>query len=178
MNAICKHLAENLDVRTNTRVAPPTRDQGKWLVSDEAGNELGRYDVVIVSAPGPQAGELLQGSPDLARQASSVRIAGCWALLVQFPARIDVDYDGAFVQDSPLSWIARNSSKPGRNPDTETWILHASADWTQCHLEEPPRRSRSGSWMPSGMRLAWRRCNPQLYRRPPLAVCAAHGTAA
>jgi predicted NAD/FAD-dependent oxidoreductase len=137
MNAICRHLAENLDVRTNTRVAPPTRGRGKWLVLDEAGKELGRFDVVIVSAPGPQAGELLQGSPDLARRASTVRIAGCWALLVQFPARLELAYDGAFVQDSPLSWIARNSSKPGRNPDKEAWVLHASADWTQCHLEEP-----------------------------------------
>jgi len=138
MNAICKHLAENLEVRMNTRVVPPTRCQRKWLVSDVAGNELGQYDLLIVSAPGPQAGELLQGSPPLARLASSVRIAGCWALLVQFPARIDVNYDGAFVQDSALSWIARISSKPGRNPDTETWILHASGDWTQCHLEESP----------------------------------------
>jgi predicted NAD/FAD-dependent oxidoreductase len=128
MNAICRHLAENLDVRTNTRVAPPTRCQGKWLVSDETDNELGRYDVVIVSAPAPQAGELLQGSPDLASRASSVKMAGCWALLVRFPARIDVDYDGAFVQDSALSWIARNSSKPGRNSDLGTWMLHASAE--------------------------------------------------
>jgi predicted NAD/FAD-dependent oxidoreductase len=55
-DAICKHLAENLDVRTNMRVSPPTRCQGKWLVSDDAGNDLGRFDVVIVSAPGPQAG--------------------------------------------------------------------------------------------------------------------------
>ena len=30
-NAICRHLAENLDVRMNTRVAPATRCQGKWL---------------------------------------------------------------------------------------------------------------------------------------------------
>ncbi|TVS17226.1 MAG: FAD-dependent oxidoreductase [Planctomycetaceae bacterium] len=138
MNAICRHLAENLDVRTNTRVAPPSRCQGKWLVSDETGSELGEFDLVIVSAPGPQAGELLRGSAHLARLASSVKIAGCWALLVHFHARIDVDFDGAFVQDSPLSWIARNSSKPGRNPDTETWILHASGDWTQSHLEQPP----------------------------------------
>jgi len=156
MNAICKHLAENLDVRANTRVSPPTRGQGKWLVSDEAGNELGRFDVVIVSAPGPQAGELLQGSPDLARRASSVRISGCWALLVQFPAPVELDYDGAFVQDSPLSWIARNSSKPGRNPDMETWVLHASADWTQCHLEEPSEaiqeRLLDAFWDATGVR--------------------------
>ena len=142
MNAICRRLAENLEVRTKTHVTPPARRGSKWLVSDEAGSELGEYDIAIVSAPAPQAGALLQGTPHLARLASSVRIAGCWALLVQFPARIDVDYDGAFVQDSPLSWVARNSSKPGRNPDTETWILHASGDWTQRHLEEPPETIR------------------------------------
>jgi hypothetical protein len=49
VNSICRHLAENLDVRTNTRVAPPTRCQGKWFVSDETGGELGRYDVVIAT---------------------------------------------------------------------------------------------------------------------------------
>ena len=137
MNAICRHLAENLDLRTNTRVEPPTRCQDKWFVSDDAGNGLGSFDAVVVSAPAPQAAQLLQGSRHLARRASSVRTAGCWALLVQFPARLELDYDGAFVQDSPLSWIARNSSKPGRHSDMETWIVHASADWTQCHLEEP-----------------------------------------
>ncbi len=178
MNAICRHLAENLDVRTNTRVAPPTRCQGKWLVSDETGSELGRYDVVIVSAPAPQAGELLQGSHDLASRASSVRIAGCWALLVQFPARIDLDGDGAFVRDSALSWIARNSSKPGRNPDVETWILHASADWTQCRLEESSEaiqeRLLDAFWDATGMAAV----PPQFCRRPPLARCVTHGTAA
>jgi predicted NAD/FAD-dependent oxidoreductase len=156
MNAICRHLAENLDVRTNTRVAPPTRCQDKWLVSDETGSELGRYDAVIVSAPAPQARELVQGSHDLAGRTSSVMIAGCWALLVQFPARIDLACDGAFVHDSPLSWIARNSSKPGRNPDVETWVLHASADWTQCHLEEPSEaiqeRLLDAFWEATGVR--------------------------
>jgi predicted NAD/FAD-dependent oxidoreductase len=142
MNAICKRLAEDLEVHTRTPVTPPVRRRSKWLVSDEAGSELGQYDIAIISAPGPQAGTLLQESPHLARLASSVRIAGCWALLVQFPARIDVDYDGAFVQASPLSWVARNSSKPGRTPDTETWILHASGDWTQRHLEETPEAIR------------------------------------
>jgi predicted NAD/FAD-dependent oxidoreductase len=126
-----------LEVRTHQRVSPPARAQGKWLVSDDAGNGLGSFDVVVVSAPAPQAAQLLQSSPHLARRASSVRTAGCWALLVQFPARLELDYDGAFVQDSPLSWIARNSSKPGRHSEMEIWVLHASADWTQCHLEEP-----------------------------------------
>lgn len=162
MNAICRRLAENLDVRTNTRVAPPSRCQGKWLVSDDAGNDWGAFDAVIASAPAPQSGELLQGSPHLARQASSVSIAGCWAVLSQFPTRLELNYDGAFVQDSPLSWIARNSSKPGRNPDMETWVLHASAAWTQCHLEEPSEaiqeRLLGAFWDATGARAMIPKC--------------------
>jgi hypothetical protein len=138
MNAVCKHLAEDINVRINTRVAPPERHGGTWLVKGDTGEVLGHYDVVIVTAPGPQAAQLLEGSSDLARRAESVPVSGCWALLVQFPSRLALEFDGAFVQQSPLSWIARNSSKPGRNEATETWILHASGLWTEDHLEEAP----------------------------------------
>ncbi|MEM6337960.1 MAG: FAD-dependent oxidoreductase, partial [Bacteroidota bacterium] len=48
---------------------------------------------------------------------------------------LPLDVDGAFVHDSPLSWVARNTSKPGR-PEPETWVLHASPEWSTAHLEE------------------------------------------
>lgn len=136
MNAVCKQLARDLDVRTNTRVAPPSRQDEKWFVLDDEQQELGHFDIVIVSAPAPQATDLLQDAPDLALRAASVRVDACWAVLAEFPARLPIDFDGAFVQNSPLSWIARNSSKPGRDARLETWVLHASAAWTQEHLEE------------------------------------------
>ena len=60
---------------------------------------------------------------------------GLLVLMVVFDYIIPVNYDGAFVSDSALSWICRNNSKPGRS-DEETWILHASADWSQEHLED------------------------------------------
>jgi predicted NAD/FAD-dependent oxidoreductase len=138
MNAIGKHLATGLQLAANTHVTAPTRCGDKWLVSDDAGRDLGQYDVVVVSAPAPQASQLLAGNPELSRRTASVKTAGCWAVLVQFASRIAVDYDGAFVQNSPLSWIARNSSKPGRNSAEETWILHATGDWSESHIDEPP----------------------------------------
>ena len=58
-------------------------------------------------------------------------------MMLAFPSPLRFDFEGAFVHSSPLSWIARNSSKPGRNAETETWVLHASIDWTHAHLEEP-----------------------------------------
>jgi renalase len=48
-----------------------------------------------------------------------------------------VDYDGAFVADSPLGWICRDSSKPGRATG-DRWMLQATADWSRQHQEYSP----------------------------------------
>ena len=63
--------------------------------------------------------------------------------MLRFSKPIHLDFDGAFVHDSPLAWIARNSSKPGRRRDVETWVLHASAEWSEAHLEETPEAVQS-----------------------------------
>ena len=57
--------------------------------------------------------------------------------VAEFAQRLRLDFDGAFVHDAPLSWIARDSSKPGRAADAETWVLHAAPAWTQAHLGAP-----------------------------------------
>ena len=44
-----------------------------------------------------------------------------------------------------LSWIARDSAKPGRakpgrastaNSAQETWVLHASSQWSEAHVDD------------------------------------------
>ena len=62
---------------------------------------------------------------------------GCWGLMLGFEERLELEFDGAFVQDSPLSWIAKNSSKPGRESQNETWMVHANADWSMEHYDKP-----------------------------------------
>ena len=61
----------------------------------------------------------------------------CWAVILQFDSPLSFEYDGAFVNGSRLSWIARNNSKPGRS-NAEVWVLHASAEWSATHLERHP----------------------------------------
>ena len=43
----------------------------------------------------------------------------------------------ALCRDSPLDWLARNRSKPGRDTHLDTWVLHASSQWTKQHLDMP-----------------------------------------
>jgi len=177
MNAICKHLAENLEVRMNTRVVPPTRCQRKWLVSDVAGNELGQYDLLIVSAPGPQAGELLQGSPPpgppgvVRQDRRLLGVAGPVSRSdrCRLRRRLRSGF-GAFV-DRQKQQQARPQSG------------HGNLDFACLRgLDSVPSRrvTRGDPGAAFGCLLGcdWRGGGAaRLPRHPPLAPCAAHGTA-
>ena len=139
MNAPCKSLAARLAVRTRTRVAPPQCDESGWRLCDESGEPLGTFDALVVSCPAPQTSDLLAAASGLARIADAAIMEGSWAVLAAFGERVHVQFDGAFVHGSPLSWVARNSSKPGRQPAPETWVLHALPEWSRSRLDAPAK---------------------------------------
>ena len=138
MNAICKHLADGLNIQFETRVAPLENGHEIWQLYQDDGTSLGEYDCVITSAPAPQSAELLAAAADLQQQTRSVKMNGCWAAMLSFDQPLEIPFDGAFVHQSLLSWIARNNSKPGRSGDQESWVLHASPEWTGKCLEDEP----------------------------------------
>ncbi|QEG37584.1 protoporphyrinogen oxidase [Bythopirellula goksoeyrii] len=135
MNSICQHMATDLSIEYQTKVAPPRRLLGRWWLASEDGTELGAYDMVIISAPAPQTAQLLRDVPELAEQADRVEMSGCWAVMLALEESLALPFDAAFIHQSPLSWIARNNSKPNRSPEPETWILHASPEWSETNLE-------------------------------------------
>lgn len=138
MSAICRSLAAGLNIQFRTKVDPPVVNQGRWQVSDDQGNQLGEFDCFITSTPAPQSAELLAAVPDLQQKAMRAKMRGCWAVMLAFDQSLELPYDGAFVRECPLSWISRNSSKPERGGDQESWVLHASPEWTGTFLEHEP----------------------------------------
>ena len=62
---------------------------------------------------------------------------GAWAVMLRHDAPVPLPFDGAFVNHGPLRWIARDSSKPGR-AGPETWLLHATPEWSAPRLEDSP----------------------------------------
>jgi predicted NAD/FAD-dependent oxidoreductase len=136
MSAVARRLAADLRVEPGTRVDRIEPHSGGWRLFLEGGRRLGDFEVVLVTVPGPQAVPLLQAAPELAERAARARMRPCWALMVAFAEQLEVSWDGAFVQGCPLAWAARNSSKPAR-AHGDTWVLHASADWSEGHLEMP-----------------------------------------
>ena len=83
-----------------------------------------------------QASALIAGNSRITEQIESVEMKPTWALMLALEEATEIPYDAAFINHGPLSWIARDSSKPGRKDDQqETWVIHASQTWTQQHLD-------------------------------------------
>ncbi len=134
MNAVAKHLGEGLTIHFRTHVSALTRKGDRWRILDDSSRELLDCDAALVTTPPAQAIPLLTAAPSLVAIIDKVRMQPCWAVMVAFAAPLKTDVDGIFVGAGPLSWSARNSSKPDR-PKQETWILHAAPEWTVEHFD-------------------------------------------
>ncbi len=137
MNALGKHLASDLDVTLNVAVDRLERIRDLWRLYDAESNMLGEFDWVIVSAPAPQAADLLPADTSLSRHARRVQMLPCFALMLGFDEAPDTGWDAALVKDSAISWISVNSSKPDRDAK-QAWVAHASNAWAARHLDDDP----------------------------------------
>ncbi len=85
---------------------------------------------MILAVPPRQAEALLPPQSKLVSRVAEVRMQSCWALMAVFASPLDLPWDGIFFNRGPLSWAARNASKPGRTGQA-IWMLHTARDWPQ-----------------------------------------------
>lgn len=133
MDAVAGALAQSLDVRCGVTVAPPTRADGGWTLTDVDGRHLGIFDTLVITAPPVQTAALL-GTHPLAEVVGEAEMAPCLAVMAAWDEGLDLEFDGAFVNHGPLAWVARNGSKPGRH-HPHSWVLHASREWSAAHAD-------------------------------------------
>jgi len=135
MNAVVAHLGRDLDVLYGARVEGIAAEGALWKLSLKE-REAEVFDAVALTVPAPQAMALLETGSELYEPLAKVEMLPCWAAMVAFDDDLDTVFDGAFVEGSPLAWVARNSSKSGR-ASRESWVLHAGDEWSHEHLEIP-----------------------------------------
>ena len=130
------------------QLTPSPDEQIRWVgtprmsaitraLLDADGGNHGPFSHVIIATPAPQATALLAAAPKLASAAAGVKMDPTWAIALAFDKPLDTPMEGCFVQDSPLDWLARNRSKPGRDTPLDTWVLHATSAWSRAHLDLP-----------------------------------------
>ena len=137
MSAIPEALGSPLDVQTNVTVESIERTGSSWRLEAD-GRSLNGFDAVVLAMPPAQALPLI-GTHPLARIVEGAEMAPCWSVMASWAESLDVPFDAAFVNDGPLSWVARDGSKPGR-PHPHTWVLHGSPDWSIDHFDVATER--------------------------------------
>ena len=130
MSAIPRHLLahERITCVYGTRVKGADFDDG-WTLRDARGNELGRFDALVSSdrlmasvagltAP-PAVDTVLPELNDLpvfADAAGKVESSRALVLMLGFAGAFQVPFDAALVEgDDVISYVSRDSSKPGRS---------------------------------------------------------------
>ncbi|RKR66004.1 hypothetical protein C8C94_0446 [Acidovorax sp. 94] len=134
---LVQHLGEPALAQWQTTVQRLDHTEGGWsLTSAEHGLHSPRYSAVLLAVPAPQAVPLLAAvAPAGAALAASARMRGSWAVMLRYASPVALPWEGAFINTGPLRWVARDSSKPGRTGQ-ETWLLHASPEWSEAHIED------------------------------------------
>lgn len=136
MNAVLKSLASSLDCRFGWRASQVRFQDGTWQIRRDEDKQVIKARSLILTAPPEQSAVLLDRVSDLSSIIATVPMNPCWALMLGYDHPLDCDFDAAFDNEGSLSWLARNSSKPGRTG--ESWLIHASAEWSREHLEDDP----------------------------------------
>ena len=139
-NALPKALAEGLVVKTSARVLALRRSDHAWRLVVEGGDDAGPFDVVLVTAPAPQAAPLVEAHRAFHEALTSVTYDPTWALLVladaksaRFPTQIFTAPD-----HMALDLVVRESHKSGRLSDDALVRLtvHATNAFSAAHVED------------------------------------------
>ncbi|MES2978441.1 MAG: FAD-dependent oxidoreductase [Pseudomonadota bacterium] len=160
MNALVRQWAQPLEstgrVELETEVVRLEADKlhpERWQLQTEGPGASSRvysgFDAVILAVPSPQAHALLlnsQQARNLMAEIGAVSVAPCWTLMVAFPQamqptlpHLGPHWNAARSTHHRIAWLARESSKPGRDP-IERWTIQASPEWSQRHLEDDAER--------------------------------------
>jgi len=138
MNALCKYLARDVNIRFSTRITHLCPGRSGWeLYAGDHNEALGFYDWVILTAPPAQSRDLLPECFKHRAEISKIEMNPCMAVLIVPAKPLDLDFDVAEISNSILSWVALNHKKPGRGGHPAL-IGHCDYRYSRQVLEQNP----------------------------------------
>lgn len=139
LSALTRRLLSGADLHTGCRVSTLMPSAAGVALRGEDGAVYSGFQQVILTAPAPQAAELLAPWPALAEQADAVPTAPCWVgvFALESSAAISAEqYSGG--HHPLLARVVQDSAKPGRASALPVWQVQANPQWSCTHQEQPP----------------------------------------
>ncbi|HSO43973.1 MAG TPA: FAD-dependent oxidoreductase [Rhodoferax sp.] len=138
------------------RIEPDAVKPKQWQLRTESldGTQhvFSGFDGVLLAIPCAQAHKLLETSEQSKpwiKQLEQVKVAPSWTLMLAFPqamqpglSALGPQWNAARSTHHRIAWLARESSKPGREP-IERWTVQSSAAWSQEHIHDDAPRAEA-----------------------------------
>ncbi len=146
MSSVVRPLAETVRIAVGRRVQSLEQREKGWHVWFEDETSAGPFDAVAVAVPAPQALGLVGCIDALASSLPRVRMLPCWAAMVRIDENNFPEEDVFSNVSDVIRWIARDNTKPGRDPRGETLVVHATPFWSQASERADPEDVAEELW--------------------------------
>ena len=135
MSGLPRAMADGLDVRQGVEVTALSPCPDGWRIT--TGAEDMRAARVVLTIPAPQIPALIGADHPLAEPLDAVTLDPCLTLMAAFPESSPKPFISRVQPDHTLSWIAQDSTKPGRARHVTTWVAQAGRDWSMQNVDAP-----------------------------------------
>ena len=133
MSSLADRLSTGLDCTFDVEVAKAEKKNGRWVLYDSRGENLGDYDWIVLTAPAAQTHNLLPNEVDFKAKVGLIKMSGCYSLMLGYQNAIDLPFDAAVVKGTNISWISVNSSKPKRKGFSI--LIHSTNSWAAQNMD-------------------------------------------
>lgn len=140
LSALTRELLnhDNIQLNNQIRITQIEPAMSGKLLRDELNNPQGEYDHVVIATPAPQATPLLETIPAYQALSRQIEPEIRWVNAIALSEPVDIPYDWLEGHHTILEKAVRESHKPERSSDNEIWILHATPEWSQRHMDSDP----------------------------------------
>jgi predicted NAD/FAD-dependent oxidoreductase len=137
MNNLCKKMAENIAITLNCEVKPLGEKTTRgWQLVDKDDRLLGLFDLIISTAPPVQTCRLFDAYLSQEQGLRHSKLLASYTMMLGFEKTWDQSWIAAKIHNSPLEWIAVNSTKPGRNQEMTALVIHSNNLWAEEHVND------------------------------------------
>jgi len=135
MNMIGKFFASGLPIHNQVEISEVkfNKSRNKWDLRCSQDKEYTEYDWLIFTAPAEQTFKLLPEYISFKQYIAATKMSGCYTIMLGLNHLPDINFDAAVIKESSLSWIARNSSKPGRKTN-HCLLAQARNSWADKQI--------------------------------------------
>lgn len=135
MNELCLAMSKEINVNLNTEIIKIEKQNQHWFLTTKDEQTFGPYEWIINTTPAPQAKKIFPVSFSGNHHFKKCKMSGCYTLMLAINKPLPWEWEAVIVKNSLISWMALNSSKPGRN-NQQTLIVQTDNQWSEKHINE------------------------------------------